>query len=244
MMQLVSCPDPLGAQKSPFGVDFDLSSSNVRNQEADLFLDINLFSEYESLKLLGAVEVGFKRIHLKLQLTGSTMPLKSRNLIAALPPTFTTQRKISRGEEQSASFASEAGFEATAAPKIKSTGKQEESKKTSTQVEDQFSVSQCTVYATGYDSNPSWRFEEKQGNGVLLGGFKKQKLGVLRIHGNPCTVSAEFTAMQRDLILSGASGLFPTHINNSHRAVRKILIWAWLNKKIAPHLSRKYFEVK
>lgn len=249
MSQIQEVPDPAAIPGKKLCVDFALSSTTFVNQKGMLFLDVNIFPELIHHAALGTVEIGFRALFLHLIIKNGSMPLGSRGLRAKLPTSVAKQRKTSQTEEKKTS--ADSGLDVKADAKESSAElavgaqmRKGEANIRSTGIEDQFSVSQFVVYASGYDSSPCWRFKEQQGEAILVGGFSKEKLGELHCATAECGIIAEFRALQRDMFISGASGFFPADLNNSHRAVRKLVIWFWLRNKVSPYLNRKCFEVR
>jgi hypothetical protein len=177
------------------------------------------------------------------------MPLGSRKLKPTLPIAVRKIRNISTATSADSKSTTKLGLEAKITEKGPEAGpsvgaEEEKSSTTTDSTSDEFSVQDWQVSAADFEDAPSWRFEEKQGQGILAGGFDDQLLGKLSILGSPCKVSARFKAVPRDLSVRSGSGIFPTDMNGSHRAVRTLIVWFWLGKRVNPHLNFRAYEVK
>jgi hypothetical protein len=189
-----------------------------------------------------------KKVRLELTLENARMPLSLRQPKATLLVSIRKDRSRSTGTTVGSKSTAKIGFESKLSEKGlefgPSVGDDEETSSEKTDsTSDSFSMRDWQVFTAGLESAPFWQFEDKLGSEGLTGSLVSQCLGNLSIVATPCKVTATFRAMRRDLTIHGGSGIFPTEMNTTHRAIRTLVIWLWLRRRVEPCLNCKMYEV-
>ena len=227
-------------------VEMTISSEKIKyKHQAKVFLDINFFVEEEELPL-GYILVGITKGRLSLKIENGLMPLEKRGLIATLPLEIEIKRTEGKTFKQSNSAEESLQSQVMLGNKsrlsLTNAAKQTTAKERSGTATDEYPVIEAQVWAGGNERKPFWDFEIKTGQEVLKGGRCGENLGEIDISETPCKINAVFNTRSRFLWVSGSEGIWPSNMNDSNRAVRKLVIWKWLKSKVDPHLNYQSIE--
>lgn len=237
-------PERLHSER-PFCVEIVLRSYKKTRSEATLLLDINFFEEEISVAL-GKLRVGINRGRLTLSLVNGRMPLAKRGMLTEFPLQVTVKinknntSKYSRTEEAmlrgDVSILNNPGVTAGTSNKL---GSVEESTSIATE---EYSYNKVYVSAGGFESHPFWDFRAITQHESLYGGRFDEKLGKVVITDRLCSVDAVFKTASRNLLISGAEGIWPSDMTNNNRAIRRLVIWKWLSR-VHRHLCSAHLEL-
>ena len=208
---------PPDIPSKPCCMDMTISSDSVSgtlNKRA-LLLDIDFFEEKAELPL-GHFSVGLKRGSLSLAIKNGQMPVRRRGLNATIP-TQADSREIDSDNDPYPNESSGGGT-------------------------NNYTITKVQISTGSYEVSPRWDFEVKGSVEFLKGGRLAEVLGEIRFTDNPCKVDAVFVTHPRDLWISGSDGIWPSNMNGSNRAVRKLLIWRWLKSRFKPILNQITLE--
>ena len=244
----ISATDQLleSPERSSCCVDMKISSEKVKYKpQASVYLDINFFIEERELPL-GRVMFGVTRGRLSLKIENGTMPLRKRGLIATLPLEIEvkhTETMVSKQSDSAeGSVQGQVGVGIKNKLSLTGAAKQTTAKEHSGTATDEYPMVEAQIWAGGNEKEPFWDFEIKTGQRALKGGRIGESLGEINISGKPCKVDAVFNTRPRFLWVSGSEGVWPSNMNDSNRAVRKLVIWKWLKSSVDPYLNCQSFE--
>ena len=235
-----------GPERPSFCVDMTISSEKVKYKpQAKVYLDINFFIEEKELPL-GRVLVGITKGRLSLKIENGTMPLEKRGLVATLPLEIeikhTETKTFKQSDSAEESVQGQVGLGTKNRLSLTDAAKQTTAKEHSGTATNEYPVIEAQVWAGGNEEKPFWDFEVKTGQGALKGGRLSENLGEINISKKPCKIDAVFNTRPRFLWVSGSEGIWPSNMNDSNRAIRKLIIWKWLKSKVDPYLNCQTME--
>lgn len=212
-----------------FCVNMEIKRGRASRGKVDLLLDIHFFVAEKTI-LLGTVRVGITRGRLELGITNRVLPFKTRKPEIEIPGSLDTKRTESWGREKAEKRGAGAKGDLGADNKIGVSirGAAESSKGWSEMKTDEVTAAKRLISHGGDETQPFWEFETDGINPTLLGGIRQQELGNVEITGHPCQIKACFRTRKRSLWISGSEGIWPSDMNKSNLAARRLVIRKWL----------------
>jgi hypothetical protein len=197
--------------------------------EVDLHLTIR-FGE-QTIKLPNGVNVvfGLRRGELKLNLSQGRMPLERMGLTAPFQVEIGIEEQFQEGSSREASLSKEVG--------VKFTG--------SSSFADKVQYKKYQVWTKGTEIEPVWVFAAQIQDLLLSGSLKQERLGLVKVDGNPCVVAATFEASQQnDIYLIEPESILPKRLNwemlslNKQQQIRREFFLRCIAPKLQKPLSQ------
>jgi hypothetical protein len=188
-------------------------------------LNIN-FGE-ETLRVFGGtVSFGLKEGLLRLNLNGTTLPLRNLRLTSQFELVFNREITIENGKENE--------INATLSTNSNLLGKVRKTDKVSTKINDQVS----SIQNGGTPKNPTWTFQAPVSRSILEGLLQEQIIGIFDNTDNPISIEATFETQDEHVKLTSANGFWVKDIGENKRAViERELFLRYIRPKLKPYLS-------
>jgi hypothetical protein len=201
------------------------SQENLTDQ-INLQLTIR-FGEQQIPVLGGTVKFGLRGGELKLNLINCTIPLENQGLTPPLLAKIEMEKQIenTEGIEDSLALTLRGGI----------TIKGNQTTKEGVKFKDDI----YQVYTQGTDEKPVWVFQLQTDKKIFIGGWQKEKIGILQINAKPYSVEGLFEVKKEDIRLTSATGIWSKDIGRNKTAwLQRELLLSWLKPKLQPYISR------
>jgi hypothetical protein len=219
-----------------------LPSDNI-----ELLMEINFGEETFRFKF-GEVRLGIRHGELGLSLTGGRMPYSNRKLAALLDPAIKTTRQKLLGKKNTKSI--EDTLSARASLEVGKTGagldagmKTSQSHDEELVVTDTLDMTLYQVSTKGSEEKPAWSFSSRDGERILIGGIKKQRIGLVSLATPKCQLAATLEVSATDIAIIEVEGLFPAFIKDDTRGIVRAMILKHLRGKTGRIMSKGGLEI-
>jgi hypothetical protein len=250
---------PAQFESSPWPISFEWSKLCVEISGAIepglqpgqmlLWFKENFFTATVEGFFLGDFSISAKRATLVLPLINARMPLDSRAGVAALPSSLSVTFAHKTTETKTAEKAGASKVSGGLTQQGASLTLEGQQSKAGHGKGTESSVNGADVLPTyvagGSASQPTWLYEAKGANPILLGSLGRRVLGELSIERTPFTIRFQLRLRARDAQFNGLSRLLPSTIANdpNKMSITRALIWNRLRSQVEPFLIDEAIEV-